>query len=357
MAYNLYQRAKNFLSAAFFLFVAYLFYTNHSMFKKYFDHSYFIPILNKNIGIFQVFRYTLILYLLFLFIIYFLQKHAKAGKGMYALRGLRKIIFSPLETFEKGIFREERTSILAVLLKIFFTPLMIYWLVSNGSQFLQHLVLAVSSRQLILTNFISIFQLHIFWVLFNLILLVDIVFFAIGYLVELPLLKNEIISVDPTVFGWLVTLICYPPFNSYAENILMWKSTDFPFFSNNYIFMTVNISILALMSIYSWASVALCFKASNLTHRGIVSSGPYRFIRHPAYVCKNMAWCLGSLVFMIPAWNQGIIPFLLVLLSLSAWLLIYFLRAMTEERHLMSVNKEYFEYAKKVPYRFIPYVV
>jgi hypothetical protein len=34
------------------------------------------------------------------------------------------------------------------------------------------------------------------------------------------------------------------------------------------------VVLLLAMSIYSWASIALGFKASNLTNRGIVSRGP-----------------------------------------------------------------------------------
>ncbi len=47
--------------------------------------------------------------------------------------------------------------------------------------------------------------------------------------------------------------------------------------------------------IFSWASIALGFKASNLTNRGIVTHGPYAFVRHPGYAAKNFAWWLGAL--------------------------------------------------------------
>ncbi|MCK7492814.1 MAG: hypothetical protein MZW92_15765 [Comamonadaceae bacterium] len=56
----------------------------------------------------------------------------------------------------------------------------------------------------------------------------------------------------------------------------------------------LNVLLLVLMAIYASASVALGLKAGNLTHRGIVARGPYAFIRHPAYTCKNMAWWIGT---------------------------------------------------------------
>jgi len=45
--------------------------------------------------------------------------------------------------------------------------------------------------------------------------------------------------------------------------------------------------------------------------RGIVARGPYALIRHPAYVCKNMAWWIGSLplvgVAFAQSWLDGVL--------------------------------------------------
>ena len=67
------------------------------------------------------------------------------------------------------------------------------------------------------------------------------------------------------------------------------------------------------MAIYASASVALNFKASNLTHRGIIATGPYRFIRHPAYICKNMAWWIGSIPAVVAGFQASLWNALLVL--------------------------------------------
>lgn len=45
----------------------------------------------------------------------------------------------------------------------------------------------------------------------------------------------------------------------------------------------------------------------------------------------------------------------IVLFSLLAWSLIYYMRAITEENHLRK-DKDYLEYSKKVKYKFIPKV-
>ena len=119
-----------------------------------------------------------------------------------------------------------------------------------------------------------------------------------------------------------------------------------------------NIGLIALMIIYSWASVALGFKASNLTNRGIVSRGPYAVVRHPAYVCKNLAWWIGALPTLYVLGSLGNVPALLyALLSLMGWTMIYALRAITEERHLLLGNNGYAEYMARVRWRFIPGVI
>jgi protein-S-isoprenylcysteine O-methyltransferase Ste14 len=49
-------------------------------------------------------------------------------------------------------------------------------------------------------------------------------------------------------------------------------------------------------------------------------------------------------------WVKAITP---AVLSMAFWSLIYYLRAVTEERHLMN-DPDYQAYCRKVRYRFIP---
>ena len=67
----------------------------------------------------------------------------------------------------------------------------------------------------------------------------------------------------------------------------------------------MNITLLLAMTVFAWSSVALGFKASNLTNRGIVSRGPYAFVRHPAYAAKNLAWWIGAVPGLIGALRAG----------------------------------------------------
>jgi protein-S-isoprenylcysteine O-methyltransferase Ste14 len=129
---------------------------------------------------------------------------------------------------------------------------------------------------------------------------------------------------------------------------------DFPQFEIPAIHIMVNFMLLGLMAIYSYASVALNLKASNLTHRGIISSGPYRFIRHPAYTCKNLAWWIGSIPSLMVGLQTSLWDTVIIVSSVGGWTLIYTLRALTEEDHLRKIDNEYDRYCEKVKYRFIP---
>ncbi|WP_436428256.1 hypothetical protein, partial [Enterococcus faecium] len=48
--------------------------------------------------------------------------------------------------------------------------------------------------------------------------------------------------------------------------------------------------LVVLTGIYAWATVAFGLRFSNLTHRGILTHGPYALSRHPAYLAKNLFW-------------------------------------------------------------------
>ena len=178
-----------------------------------------------------------------------------------------------------------------------------------------------------------------------------------GYLIEMPGLKNTIRSVDPTLMGWAVALACYPPFNGLTSKILGWEPAHFPQFENPAIHIAANLAVLLLMAGYTSTALALNFKASNLTHRGIISHGPYRFVRHPAYICKNISWWIASIPALSVVLETSLWSALLVFASGVGWTLIYLMRALTEEDHLRKVDSEYDAYCKKVRYRFIPGVI
>lgn len=101
--------------------------------------------------------------------------------------------------------------------------------------------------------------------------------------------------------------------------------------------------------IFLWAMAVNKFFAkivSIQTERGhyVVSSGPYRYVRHPGYVgwyllMSGMVVALGSLWGFIPA---GIVMALMVV------------RTELEDRTLRNELAGYEEYAQRVRYRLIP---
>lgn len=250
--------------------------------------------------------------------------------------------------------RAEQQAFLALALKLFFVPLMLNWLLGLTSDVLGHWNGLASSAPG--NSFLASFNTHLYLLVFKALLMVDVLVFTVGYVIEIPALRNEIRTVDPTLSGWVVCLACYPPFNQALGAFFPWQSSDFPKFDGPVVHVALNCAILAAMAVYASASVALGLRGSNLTNRGIVRSGAYAWVRHPAYASKNLAWWIGALPAVWAAFHQSIGHGIWALASVAAWTAIYVLRAHTEERHLLMLNNGYADYMEKVRWRFFPKV-
>lgn len=197
--------------------------------------------------------------------------------------------------------------------------------------------------------------LHLTFIsLIHLIVIVDVTIALLGYLTSSRLLDTQFTSAEPTPLGWFSALVCYPPFNYYFESIakvftynLCWP---IPMFQEHPVLsICASVAIVGSEAVYSWATVVFGLRFSNLTNRGIICSGPYRWVRHPAYLGKNVAFWLSFLSAYIMLGDVVMVPGV-VLLVLG---MTYVIRALTEERHLMR-EKHYQEYCARVPWRFIP---
>jgi hypothetical protein len=186
---------------------------------------------------------------------------------------------------------------------------------------------------------------HAFSRLMDFLYLVDVFLATIAYAVTLRPLDAHVRSAEPGLAGWMVCLICYPPFNDitgrflpYDQDGLFWGRAFAPYPA---LYIIWGSAILLLVGVYAWSTAAFGLRFSNLTHRGIITSGPYRWSKHPAYICKNLSWWLISVPFIAGAgWAQAVQSCLL----LGGVTLIYVLRARTEERHL-SRDPVYRDYA------------
>ncbi len=226
-----------------------------------------------------------------------------------------------------------RRHLLGWTVKAFFLPLMTVYLAEEFN-FLYGLVRLLN---------LSAFTRYDAW--FHLCYAIDLLFCVIGYTATTRLLDSHMRSVEPTLAGWLVALICYQPFYSLLgrsylqyEGSVTWDVwlNPLPQLRDG-----VGIAIIVLSVIYAVSTVAFGLRFSNLTHRGIITGGPYRFTKHPAYLSKNLSWWLISVPF---AWNDGALSAVrhcVLLLLLNG---VYFLRARTEERHL-SRDPAYVAYA------------
>lgn len=291
--------------------------------------------------------YCAVFYTVIGFFYYLLKKDYKEstkGEDIFNLV-LNLITFN----FSK-ITKKQKTSFLFVIVKVFFLPLMINFVIGNYYYLKSNLHIFTSFSSLLTINS---FNSVLFPILLGLIFFIDTLWFAFGYLAEAGFLKNKIRSVEPTFLGWFVALICYPPFNSMAVNGvnlfgfslkgINWFANDYTFFYTHNITFIFRIIIIILLGIYVSATLALGTRCSNLTNRGIVKKGPYKFVRHPAYISKNTMWWLT----IIPVMS------LYAFISMFIWSFIYHLRTITEEKHL-SKDIDYKIYKQEVKYRYIP---
>lgn len=165
---------------------------------------------------------------------------------------------------------------------------------------------------------------------------VDVFVACSGYLLTLKFFDSHIRSTEPTLAGWAAALICYPPFwNMVESNYLHYEDKFYwgqwleAYPALKFIWA---LAILFLVLVYVWATLSFGIRFSNLTHRGILTNGPYGYVRHPAYLCKNLSWWLVSVPFVVTSSLGETLTHCAMLATVN---LIYYARAKTEERHLM----------------------
>lgn len=247
--------------------------------------------------------------------------------------------------------RFDKSSVLGLLVKFFFVPLMTVFFVDQFSHLVGNFGFLLGGAR----NGFSVRDFHN--VSYTIVFSVDVGLAWCGYVLSSRWIKNSIFSAEPTALGWLVAVLSYPPIN---RNFGLYFMTP----GENVFFSLSSpriVSLLAVMSalsftVYTSATVAFGLRFSNLTHRGIITTGPYSIVRHPAYAAKNFSWwCVMFPVALYDVYKQGA-GALVYVLGLVALSFIYYMRARTEEKHLMR-DPEYRKYMKKVPYRFIPGVI
>jgi protein-S-isoprenylcysteine O-methyltransferase Ste14 len=178
--------------------------------------------------------------------------------------------------------------------------------------------------------------------------LVDVSFATVGYMLTCKPLDAHIRSANPYAAGWTAALICYPPFilmNPGGPLDYHPGTGDWTYWlaASPQAMAFMGFALVLLTGIYAWATVAFGLRFSNLTHRGILTHGPYAWTKHPAYLSKNLFWWLATMPFLAASGNPVDMVRNTVVLALVSG--IYYWRAWTEERHL-SADPAYVEYAE-----------
>ncbi|HEY8051213.1 MAG TPA: isoprenylcysteine carboxylmethyltransferase family protein [Steroidobacteraceae bacterium] len=219
------------------------------------------------------------------------------------------------------------------LVKAFFLPLMFTYFCDGLGKLLHYH-----------WDQLSTFQGFYDWSYFTL-YFIDVALVSMTYLMALRATDTHIRSSEPTALGWFAALICYQPFWSLVGRQYLDYDTGAAWgarlSASPWAYTLWGCAILALIGVYLWATIAFGARFSNLTHRGIITSGPYRFTKHPAYLAKNLSWWLISVPFAFDTSLADTLRRCCLLLLLNG---VYYLRAKTEERHL-ALDPVYVQYA------------
>ncbi len=267
-------------------------------------------------------------------LIYFWQMDRRQSDPYDGYWHMGCLLTGRLKEVNKGILAEYARG---WFIKGFFTPIMFVALASNLDFLLK------TSRMEGLFSFLALFD-YILTFLYT----IDLIYGLLGYILSLRLLDTHMQSTEPTLLGWIICLACYFPFSALLgtgffpyEDGIIWDTwlSAYPYYP--WVYYLWAVVILFLVLVYCLATVAFGYRMSNLTYRGLITSGPYRFTKHPAYICKVASWWMISMPFL-SLQNPSVA--LHNTFNIGVVTLIYFLRAKTEENHL-SNYPEYVQYA------------
>jgi protein-S-isoprenylcysteine O-methyltransferase Ste14 len=179
--------------------------------------------------------------------------------------------------------------------------------------------------------------------------LVDVQIGTVGYLLTFRPLDAHIRSGNPLLAGWVAALLCYPPivwgtlgradvmgYQAGTADWGHWLAGSPP------LLWAWAALLVFLTGVYAWATCAFGIRFSNLTYRGVLTNGPYRFTRHPAYLSKNLFWWCSTMPFLVT--NGSLTDMVRNTAMLSLVSAIYFWRAKTEEAHLLAEDPKYRDY-------------
>ena len=236
---------------------------------------------------------------------------------------------------KRGDVEVVRRHALSVAIKAFFTPMMFCFFLSNWEY--------LNGNRLILDQgFQPIYDYLLRYLFF-----IDLAVAVVGYTFTSRIVNSHVRWPETTAGGWIFCLMCYTPFwTIVGQNYINYTQGNHDwvevFSGYDTLYMVWGYIILALMAVFSLATANFGIRFSNMTHRGIITHGLYRFTKHPAYLSKNLSWWFMSLPFI------AISPYLAfsncVALLMANY--IYYKRAKYEEACLSQdiTYRNYMEY-------------
>jgi len=285
------------------------------------------------------------------------------SKSLLILRGLGRAVRTALARLRGApapalaLSDPEKNALMFLGIKLFYGPLML------NSAFLELRSCQGLNQASHGMDFIGWLDWY-YIMLVHLVFLLDSCLFFFGYHTEAGFLRNKIRYVETNIWRILVCIMCYPPFNQVTVSVFGGS------FENPYIVVAGDyrsvwtwgvrgVAVFSLLLLIS-SSGSLFTRASNLTNRGIVTWGPYRYVRHPGYLAKNLFWLATLLPAFVPnlasvqfSWLGYGLSCVCVIGGFVCWGTVYFLRAVTEEQFL-GRDPEYTAYCQRVKWRFIP---
>ncbi len=176
---------------------------------------------------------------------------------------------------------------------------------------------------------------------------IDVGFATAGYILTFRPLDSHIRTANPFAAAWMAALICYPPFVLMGDGGVLdyhQGTADWTYWFGGHplILGAIGAVLVVLTGIYAWATVAFGLRFSNLTHRGMLTHGPYAFSRHPAYLSKNLFWWISTVPLLATTgdWTDAARNSAIMAVVSG----VYYWRARTEERHL-GLDPAYQEYS------------
>jgi hypothetical protein len=172
-----------------------------------------------------------------------------------------------------------------------------------------------------------------------------------GYLFGARLFRTDTKAVAASFFAWTVTLACYPPFWSatlrwfsyygYTPNPAWMQPWVHALQNAPLLLAVVGVVIFLSSLIHLWGEAQFGIRSSNLTNRGIITVGPYRFSKHPVYVAKCIAWFFIWMPFFA---GGGLLNDLRLTVLFAGVVGIFMLRAIAEEK-MLAADPIYVAYA------------